>query len=58
MDLDAQLSHFHVGHYEEHADQLDSTMRVAMRIRPSECAADGVRTHSRAAHSDGERWPR
>ena len=24
MDLDAQLSHFHVGHYEEHADQLDS----------------------------------
>jgi histidinol-phosphate aminotransferase len=25
MDLDAQLSHFHVGHYEEHADQLDLT---------------------------------
>jgi hypothetical protein len=24
MDLDAQLTHFHVGHYEEHADQLDS----------------------------------
>ncbi len=23
MDLDAQLRHFHVGHYEEHADQLD-----------------------------------
>lgn len=23
MDLDAQLTHFHVGHYEEHADQLD-----------------------------------
>lgn len=23
MDLDAQLAHFHVGHYEEHADQLD-----------------------------------
>jgi histidinol-phosphate aminotransferase len=25
MDLDAQLRHFHVGHYEEHADQLDLT---------------------------------
>jgi hypothetical protein len=25
MDLDAQLTHFHVGHYEEHADQLDLT---------------------------------
>jgi len=24
MDLDAQLTHFHVGHYEEHAAQLDS----------------------------------
>jgi hypothetical protein len=24
LDLDAQLSHFHVGHLEEHADQLDS----------------------------------
>lgn len=24
MDIDAQLQHFHVGHYEEHADQLDS----------------------------------
>lgn len=24
MDLDDQLRHFHVGHYEEHADQLDS----------------------------------
>ena len=23
MDLAAQLRHFHVGHYEEHADQLD-----------------------------------
>lgn len=23
MDLDRQLGHFHVGHYEEHADQLD-----------------------------------
>ena len=23
MDLDRQLRHFHVGHYEEHADQLD-----------------------------------
>lgn len=28
MDLDAQLSHFHVGHYEEHADQLDSILEV------------------------------
>jgi hypothetical protein len=25
MDIDAQLRHFHVGHYEEHADQLDLT---------------------------------
>ncbi len=24
MDIDAQLQHFHVGHYEEHADQLES----------------------------------
>jgi 4-hydroxy-4-methyl-2-oxoglutarate aldolase len=23
LDVDAQLQHFHVGHYEEHADQLD-----------------------------------
>lgn len=23
MDLDDQLTHFHIGHYEEHADQLD-----------------------------------
>lgn len=23
MDIDQQLQHFHVGHYEEHADQLD-----------------------------------
>ena len=27
MDIDAQLRHFHVGHYEEHADQLDLTTR-------------------------------
>jgi histidinol-phosphate aminotransferase len=26
MDLDDQLRHFHVGHYEEHADQLDSIL--------------------------------
>jgi hypothetical protein len=25
MDIAAQLRHFHVGHYEEHADQLDLT---------------------------------
>ena len=25
MDVDTQLRHFHVGHYEEHADQLDLT---------------------------------
>ncbi len=24
MDIDAQMQHFHVGHYEEHADQLES----------------------------------
>jgi hypothetical protein len=24
MDIDAQMRHFHVGHYEEHADQLES----------------------------------
>ena len=28
MDLDAQLTHFHVGHYEEHADQLDSILEA------------------------------
>jgi hypothetical protein len=28
MDLDAQLAHFHVGHYEEHADQLDSILEA------------------------------
>ena len=31
MDLDAQLTHFHVGHYEEHADQLDSIASGAGR---------------------------
>lgn len=29
MDLAAQLTHFHVGHYEEHADQLDSIRLTA-----------------------------
>ena len=28
MDLDAQLDEFHVGHYEEHADQLDELIGV------------------------------
>jgi hypothetical protein len=29
MDLPTQLTHFHVGHYEEHADQLDLTAASA-----------------------------
>ena len=29
MDIDAQLRHFHVGHYEEHADQLDLRRRMS-----------------------------
>lgn len=28
MDLDLQLTHFHVGHYEEHADQLDDVISL------------------------------
>ena len=38
MDLDAQLRHFHVGHYEEHADQLDlTTVRPMSALHPSVC---------------------
>ncbi len=33
MDLPAQLAHFHVGHYEEHADQLDSIAGDAAEVR-------------------------
>ena len=35
MDLDAQLRHFHVGHYEEHADQLDLTAAPDEPLHPS-----------------------
>ena len=34
MDLDAQLDHFHVGHYEEHADQLDELIRRSRHGAP------------------------
>lgn len=50
MDLAAQLTHFHVGHYEEHADQLDSIRPISERselmsgrVSASEPAGDGAR---------------
>jgi histidinol-phosphate aminotransferase len=32
MDVPAQLQHFHVGHYEEHADQLDDVFGAGGRL--------------------------